>query len=226
MPPAGTTISIDGLIKRTSNELQQTGHIVTEELTIWLLAIFCSFVRIIGKKGSVAELNYLMGCVRDADVNLYYMFSPRVSHEYAFRVGHFSFGPLDIAKLRYQCERAQSDYCVRWEPLLRHQSAVQRDPLRIRVLDIPRIQKRFGSPETRDKVLVALWGEILDGYFGALASRFFESFVDELYDFQDVLVAFGAPRLDPRFFSRALGANMVAVFLEPISKLPTAVDPI
>src|SRR2546429_6426546 len=54
MPPAGTTISIDGLIKRTTKELQQTGHIVTEELTIWLLAIFCSFVRIIGKKGSVA----------------------------------------------------------------------------------------------------------------------------------------------------------------------------
>jgi hypothetical protein len=213
MPPAGTTISIDGLIKRTTKELQQTGHIVTEELTIWLLAIFCSFVRIIGKKGSVAELNYLMGCVGDADVNLYYTFSPRVSHEYAFRVGHFSFGPLDIAKLRYQCEQAQSDYFVRWEPSLRHQSAVQRDPLRIRVLDIPRIQQRFGSPETKDKVLVALWGTILDGYFGALASRFFESFVDELYDFQHVLVAFGAPRLDPRFFSRVLGANMVAVFL-------------
>lgn len=43
---ARTTISIDSLVKRTVKELQQTGHVATEELAAWFLAIGYACARI------------------------------------------------------------------------------------------------------------------------------------------------------------------------------------
>jgi hypothetical protein len=115
--------------------------------------------------------------------------------------------------LRYQCERAESDYFARWRNILSTRSAIQRDPLRAKVLDFARVQEDFPDYRSHDQAQVKLWETLMRGYADSLASNLFDDFLEELYDCQHILVAFGAPRLDPRLLSRILGAGTVAVFL-------------
>jgi hypothetical protein len=88
-----TTISFGSIINRIVKELKQSGHKATAELASWFIAISCAYSTITGRHNSASVFNFLIDNISDGDVNLYYIFEPRVSPEYRYRVGRFTSDP-------------------------------------------------------------------------------------------------------------------------------------
>jgi Apea-like HEPN len=162
------------------------------------------------------KLNSILHCVCDADVNLYYILGTSIPETFQCEIPPFRFGRLRVEKLRYQCEKAESDFYKRYSDILCDAWVTERAPKSVRVLDMPLIRElaidipmaQSGS-DWRPKV----WASLLEGYF-ALQNKFlFDDFWIEVVYAQDTLFALGGPFSDPRALRSLIQCLQVAIFL-------------
>ncbi|PYJ55968.1 MAG: hypothetical protein DME82_05820 [Verrucomicrobia bacterium] len=166
---------------------------------------------------AVFRVDQIIGLVCDADVNLYFALFARLPEYLKFEMPPFRIGPLRADKLRYNCERADSDYYSRYESRISSAWVIERAPRPVRVLNVPRVGEFvIGDPQTasyREPWELHAWESIVEGYFSLQNSVLFNEFWTEFTSVQTPLVALGAPFFSPRPLNSLIRSEQIAVFL-------------
>lgn len=225
--PTGTKLTFERLLERINKELSAARHPtaavlegvrVHDRFAIFMLAL--TALKPTHRGDVISRLNSILGWVCDTDVTLYHILAAQFPAQYRFEIPPFIIGPLRARKLEYNCEKAVSDFYARYHEGLANAWAIEREPKKTRVLDIPQIRGAiFGS--SMDAVILQqwefqAWASIVDGYFSLHNTVLFEQFLDELVSAQSVLLAAGSPFFDTRslyMLSGVVKTHRVAVFL-------------
>ena len=225
--PNGTKVTFERLVQRINKELNAARHSTTAVLQGTIVHDrFAMFVLALAtltpshRGDIISRLNKILDSVCDADVILYHILAVHFPEQYKFEIPPFTIGPLRAQKLEYNCERAGSDFYVRYRDSLANAWAIEREPRKARVLDIPQIREViFGSPIDRiarqDWELQA-WESIVDDYFFLHNTVLFDEFQAELVSAQSILLAAGSPFFDTRslyMLSSVIKTHRVAVYL-------------
>ena len=165
--PNGTKLPFKRLVDRINKELHASQHPRHNDFALYVLALATLMPPQTGD--IISRLNKVLGLVGDADVSLYHILAVKFPEQYQFEIPPFTIGPLRAQKLRYKCERAESDFFERYRDMMANAWAIEREPLKVRVFDIPRIRELiFGSSLdrfTRHKWELQAWESIVVGYF-------------------------------------------------------------
>jgi hypothetical protein len=163
------------------------------------------------------RLNGILSSVCDTDVNLYFILMAGVPEYHEYDMPPFRLGRLRREKLKYSCEKAGSDFYDRYREMLVEAWAVEREPMKARVFDIPRVRRSiFVNPnfgQTRQLWESRAWEALVDGYFSFQNQALFNLFWSEVVSVQDPLLALGAPFVDLRRLRSIIQYHQVAVFL-------------
>lgn len=153
-------------------------------------------------------------------MTLYHILAVHFPEQYKFEIPPFTIGPLRTQKLEYNCEKARSDFYARYRSSLANAWAIEREPRKAKVLDIPRVREAiFGSPIDnigRQNWELQAWESIVNNYFSLHNTVLFDQFEAELVSAQSILLAAGAPFFDTRslyMLSSVIQTHRVAVFL-------------
>lgn len=225
--PNGTKVTFDRLVERINKELSAARHPTTailegvrvhDRFAIFVLAL--AALTPSHRGDIISRLNKILDSVCDADVSLYHILAVQFPEQYQFGIPPFTIGPLRAQKLGYNCGKARSDFYARYRDSLASAWAIEREPRKTRVLDIPRIRAViFGSSIdriVRQEWELQAWGSIVDGYFSLHNTVLFDQFLAELVSAQSILLAAGSPFFDTRslyMLSGVIRTHRVAVFL-------------
>lgn len=213
--PAATKMPFRSLLEKISRNLEIAGHSGSNDFALFV--IWMAFLIPPRQESRVSRVNRIIAAVCDADVNLYYILPIQFPEYYKFEIPPFRLGHLRSDKLKYNCEKALSDYYSRWEAMVRHSWAIERAPLGVRVLDVSQIQESiFGGQANivnREPWEFKAWESIVNGYFSLQNRKLFDDFLEELTLAQTPLLALGAPFYDPRPLASFTRHLQVAVFL-------------
>lgn len=162
----------------------------------------------------VRALKSLLEELTECDINQYYVFhGAPVQGHLDVKLGSFSIGPTPGERLRYQCDRAGSDYFTRYERRHSGELCVSRDPRPVRVF--PANDARALGLVLRTNDEVALSYSIADRYFGAVGSAIFDDFLEEFRVAQATAVALGGVYFDQRMLRRpGIFASCISIFLK------------
>ena len=212
--PSGTKVTFQSALERINRELNASRHARHDEFALFVLAIAALMPSAHG--GVVSRINRIIAHVCDTNVSLYYILFAGFPEDHNFEIPPFRLGPLRAEKLRYSCEKVESDFYVRYRDILPKAWAVERDPQKIRVFDIPPIREAvFDGPlgkTARQSWEFQAWESIVNGYFSLHNRVLFDHFWVELIAAQSPLLAIGAPYFDPRPLSNVIQNTRVAVF--------------
>jgi hypothetical protein len=165
--PADTRVTLKRLVERINKELSVVQHARRDEFALFVLAIAALSPPNYGNV--ISRVNGIIAQVCDADVSLYYILFAGFPEEHNFELPPFRLGPLRTEKLMYSCEKAESDYYSRYREMMQKAWAVQREPLKVRVFDIPPIRATiFDGPlgtATRQAWEFRAWESIVNNYF-------------------------------------------------------------
>jgi hypothetical protein len=225
--PSGTTVTFERLVQRINKELSASRHATTAVLQgkavhdrFAIFALALAALTPSHRGDIISRLNKILDSVCDADVTLYHILAVRFPEQYKFEIPPFTIGPLRGQKLGYNCEKAQSDFYSRYRDTLLNAWAIEREPRKARVLDIPQIREGiFGSPIDkigRQNWELQAWESIVNDYFSLHNTALFDQFQAELVSAQSILLAAGAPFFDTRslyMLSSVIQTHRVAVFL-------------
>jgi hypothetical protein len=155
----------------------------------------------------VQALRRLLQQLTECDLNQYYLLRVPAPPNVDAKFGPFSIGPTPEARLRYQCERAGSDYYERYGVQHRGRLCVARDPRTIRILPVN--ARDFGVvPRSESEAMVVY--SLADRYFGEVGREVFEKFMEELRAAQAIAVGLGGSYFDPRLINQ-LGSLATAL---------------
>ncbi len=212
---AKTKLPFGRLVERISKELEAAGHTGNEGFAQFVIAL--AMLMPSSQQNAVVRVNQVVAAICEADVNLYYTLAAEFPEYHKFEMPPFRVGPVRAEKLRYNCEKAGSDYYSRYENVIRRSWAIERAPQTVRVLDVPRIRKSvFDNPTNtanRETWELQAWESMIEGYFSLQNSALFDRFWTELASVQTPLVALGAPFFDPRSLGSFINSQQIAVFL-------------
>lgn len=212
---ANTKLPFARLIQRISKDLEADGHAGSEGFAILALAL--AMLAPASSGDALSRVNRITGAICDAEVNLYYTLFAEFPEYLRFEMPPFRVGPLRTEKLKYNCEKASSDYFSRYERLIHGAWAIERAPRKVRVFDIERMRSSvFGTASilsNRQSWELRAWEAIVEGYFSLQNSVLFDDFWTELVSAQIPLVALGAPFFDARPLASFVRSQQIAVFL-------------
>lgn len=225
--PTGTKVTFERLLERVNNELNVARHPTTAVLEgVKVHDRFALFVLALAaltpsRRGDIiSRLNKILESVCNADVTLYHILAVQIPEQYKFEIPPFTIGPLRAQKLGYNCEKAGSDFYARYRDSLANSWAIEREPRKTRVLDIPQIREAiFGSSIdgfVSQRWEFQAWRSIVNGYFPLHNALLFDQFLAELLSAQSILLAAGSPFFDTRslyMLSGVIKTHRVAVFL-------------
>jgi hypothetical protein len=214
--PSGTKLPFNRLLDRINKELHHGRHPKHDDFALFALALAA-----LAPQGDIiSNLNKVLDHVGDADVSLYHILRMDFPEDYRVEIPPFTIGPLRIQKLKYNSEKAGSDFYSRYQGELADSWAIEREPQKTRVFDFFRLQEEmFGAAVNvpmRQRWESQALGVIVDWYFSLHNRVLFEQFLDDLVSAQSVFVALGAPFFDTRSFSMLSGivkTHRVAVYL-------------
>lgn len=168
----------------------------------------------------VSRLNYVLDTTCDAEVTLYHILAAEFPERYQFEIPPFTIGPLRTEKLAYNCQKAKSDFYSRYRESMAQTWTIERKPMAVPILDIPRIRETiFGASIdrfVRSPSDMQAWELIVNGYFSLQNTVLFEEFQTEMVSAQSALLALGSPFFDPRplqMLSSVIRTHRVAIFL-------------
>lgn len=216
--PATTKISFKRLRDRINQELQSSRHPKHDDFALFALAL--AALAPPDQGDMVSRLNKILSRVCDADVTLYHILRLDFPEQWRVEIPPFTIGPLRLQKLKYNSDKAGSDFFTRYKDELTNSWAIEREPMPTRVLDFPLIQEEVLSGLTainaRQSWETQALGAIVDWYFSLYNRVLFENFLGELVAAQSVLLTLGAPFFDTRsiqMLSGVIKTHRVAVFL-------------
>lgn len=206
-----TKLSFDRFLDRVSKELEAKGHQAAQAFSLLVVAI--SLLRPGDRSDRISNLNKTVDSVRNADLILYYVSNAKLPAFYAYDIPPFRLGPLRSDKMKWNSDKAGSDFFDRYREKILGKWAIERQPMAAPVLDIPELRRViFGGVIVLPDWRLAAWDSLVTAYFSQHNRAQFVSMWDELIDAQDTLVCMGAPYLDPRSFSAAVGGMQIAIF--------------
>src|SRR5205807_972933 len=121
-----TKLPFGRLVDRIGKELQAAGHSGNEGFALFVIAL--AVLTPPSQGSAVFRVDQIIGLVCDADVNLYFALFARLPEYLKFEMPPFRIGPLRADKLRYNCERADSDYYSRYESRISSAWVIERAP--------------------------------------------------------------------------------------------------
>jgi hypothetical protein len=234
--PSETKISFERLTERIAKELSSERHANHDVFGLFYLAFACMIPAHQGKY--VARLNNVLGYVCGADVNLYYILEAKFPNNFQYEIPPFRLGRLRTDKLRYNCQKASSDFYDRYHQSLRDSFVVEREPKSVRVLEISRLRKQVFGGSNFEQVHphwhYKAWDSLVNDYFVQQNRVLFDEFWLEFETAQDTLICLGAPYSDPRIIRAVFRDRHVAIFLNigessegfvaPAGMLPLSTD--
>jgi Apea-like HEPN len=213
--PAETKLPFRRLVERISKDLEMAHHSGNTDFSLFVMSLASLMSR--REETVLSRVNWIINGICDGDANLYYILSVDFPEYYKFEIPPFRLGPLRADKLKYNCEKADSDFYTRYESVMRGAWTIERAPQKVRVLDIAGIRSAiFGNPAnilSRESWECEDWESIVNGYFSLQNEVLFDGFWTELISAQTPLLALGAPFFDPRPLASYIKKNQVAVFL-------------
>jgi hypothetical protein len=216
--PATTKISFTRVRDRINQELQSSRHPKDDNFALFALGLAALAPPAQGEM--VARVNKIVSRVCDADVTLYHILRMDFPEQWRVDIPPFTIGPLRVQKLKYNSEKAGSDFFTRYKDELTNAWAIEREPLPTRVLDFPLIQEEVlagrAAIHARQPWQTRALGALVDWYFSLHNRVLFDDFLSELVSAQSVLLALGAPFFDTRslqMLSGVIKTHRVAVFL-------------
>jgi hypothetical protein len=178
----------DAAINRVAKELAAVGHLADVPVVRTVLALYALTERLPGT--AIARLNALIDSIANAEAMEHLIAPfPAIPGLRSFVADDFTFGLLDYDRLVYWCERVSCDYFYRYPGSHRGRFAIQRAPHPVRLLDIP----AYGA-----KVPRQLASKLVDQYFQAISDALLNRFRSDALAAQEVLIAAGAPFVDPQ----------------------------
>lgn len=213
--PQKTKLSFASLAGRIGKELRAHNHSDSENFVLFVLA-YAALLRSASLSG-VRAVNAVLSTICVADVNLYFALMAELPEYHQYQIAPFRLGRLRTDKLKWNCEKAQSDFFERYRTVLQRSWSVEREPKTTNILDISDIRKKiFSSPlalNNAEPWRLKAWESLVNGYFSHLNQALFISFWDEFITAQDALLTMGGPFVDPRDFASVIQAMQIAVFL-------------
>jgi hypothetical protein len=216
--PATTKVPFKRLRDRINQELQSVRHPKHDDFALFALAL--AALAPADQGNMVSRLNRVLSCTCDADVTLYHILSMDFPEKYRVEIPPFTIGPLRVQKLKYNSDKAGSDFFERYKDELVNSWAIEREPMPTRVFDIQRIQEAVLRSTTaiyaRQPWETQALASLVDWYFSLHNIVLFQNFLAEVVSAQSVLLALGAPFLDTRplqMLSGVIKTRRVAVFL-------------
>lgn len=211
----GTKLSFASLADRIGKELRAHEHPDDENFVLFVLS-FASMLRK-GSASAVRAINTVLSTVCVADVNLYFALMAELPEYHQYQITPFRLGRLRTDKLKWNCEKAGSDFFDRYRNILQRSWGVEREPKTTFVLDISEIRKKiFGTPIAVSAIepwRAQAWESLVNGYFSHHNRALFDGFWEEFISAQDALLTMGGPFVDPRDFASVIQAMQIAVFL-------------
>lgn len=211
----GTRLSLDSLVARIRKELRSNKHADSEQLALFVLS-FAVLLRPM-ETNAVRAVNTVLSSICAADVNLYFAFFAELPEYHLYEITPFHLGPIRAAKLKWNCERAQSDFFDRYGSKFRRTWGVEREPKATLVLNISTLRdKLFAAPLAVNHSKLSrdvAWESLVNGYFSHLNELLFADFLYELVASQDVLLTMGAPLFDLRTLTPFFESMRIAIFL-------------
>lgn len=216
--PAATKVPFQRVRDRINQELQSSRHPKHDDFALFALAL--AALAPPDQGDMVSRVNKIISRVCDADVTLYHILRMDFPEQWRVDIPPFTIGPLRVQKLKYNSDKAGSDFFTRYRDELANSWAIEREPVPTRVFDFPLIQEEVLSGLTaihaRQPWETQALGALVDWYFSLHNRVLFENFLSELVSAQSVLLALGAPFFDTRslqMLSGVIKTHRVAVFL-------------
>lgn len=201
---------VDGLLSLVQRRLAKQRHKEHRDFAVVLLQLCCALRD--GEGIDEGTLDRVVESAVDADANQYHVSSLRLPQEWSFSMPPFSLGKTDIAKIKYQSERAGSDFADRYAESLVGRYAISRPAVPVRVVD-GWSSVNLAWPLARPTGQGSLIYRLTDRYFHLLSAAYFDEFWGLFDDVQDILVAAGAPYLDQRGLRTYFTNQQFTIFL-------------
>lgn len=193
--PSGQ-IHLETLLSRIGKELQANGHANSPEIRNCII----QFIALHPDKNTrpISVTNELVGNLIECAAKHYHILPLSLPIEWSFNLYGYRFHKLDNGKLKYQCERADSDYYTRYRHRLKGAYTVERDFDRCLIIDFPKVRDlvlphimNVGRPD-----FFELWQSLGWDYFHGLAQPLVDEFWSALAELQEILIASGAPAVE------------------------------
>lgn len=205
-------LSIDAFLKKLEAELRRVDHPATKELATAILAM-----SVLARRESVnvvEQFNGLFEQIVAADLNQYFLFTLPSPPEFNFEIGPFRVGPLRADRLRYQSERAGSDFFERYcGRLFRNALSVEREPLPTRIIHFHELVTAGGAWAPPSSEAAERTSLLADHYFQLLSQFHSDLFFRDLISVQEVPIAIGSGWFDPQRLRETLGSQFITVYL-------------
>lgn len=216
--PATTKVPFKRLCDRINQELHSSRHPKHDDFALFTLAL--AALAPPDQGDMVSRLNKILSRTCDADVSLYHILRMDFPEKWRVDIPPFTIGPLRGEKIKYNSDKAGSDFFTRYKDELANSWAIEREPMPTRVFDFPLIQEEVITGLTairaRQPWETPALGALVDWYFSLYNRVLFENFLSELVSVQSIPLALGAPFFDMRslqMLSGVIKTHRVAMFL-------------
>lgn len=200
-----TEFSILSVRRIMHKALQKKDHEVSDMIIDCVLLLFTYHTS--KSKNKIDALNEILNSIQKVHLSQYFLPPGRVSRDFkAVTFGRFRIGRLDEQKLKYRCEKAQSDYYDLYKERLADRIAIERDFFDVNIIMLPFIDIHYFSysKEFRESLLT---------YFGTLSRKLFDDFWASFIEDQFLQIAFGIDFIEGKLFRRMLRSEMVSIYL-------------
>ena len=119
-----TKLSFERFLDRVSRELESRGHERSASFSLLVVAI--SLLRPGSPSDRVNNLNKTLETIKEADLSLYFVSSIKLPEFYSYDIPPFKLGPLRSDKLKWNSEKAGSDFYGRYRGQLQGKWAIER----------------------------------------------------------------------------------------------------
>ena len=135
---------------------------------------------------SIEIVNHIISATSPARVSQWaVLIAPGTSSEH-YRFGDFSYGQIELSKLRYRAEKAGSDFAQLYEQSLRFKRSILREGRELNIIDVNGIQGAQSPLETRKFMY-----RISDDYYANVAEIERQLFMTDLDRQQAIFGAAG-----------------------------------
>jgi len=207
--------TIKSLISIVESNLKRKGHLSNKRIALAVIALYLNLRQ--PTEQSSSFLFEVLENTTPASATLFYIY-PRftsISPEtriLPFQFGPYSFGELDMAKMRRLCKTAKSDYYDRYEHNLMHRWAIQREFPEVNLINWWPYREQRLPAFSIIQPLGNLYNELAENYFDQMNLALFERFFSGILEEQLLTISVGDTYLDERALEMLPITDKVAIF--------------
>ncbi len=197
------SLKVDSIIQKIQIELKLINHFSNEEVVKAILLIFTYFK----SQNCVDVLNNILALNTSSEISQFHIFR-LTSKESITPVsfGEFYIDNLPSERMRYKCEKAESDYFTLYEEEIGQKPSIERKRFNTVVINCHEL-----SIKAKSTSLIP-FEDACRLYFESISKVLFEKFWANFSEQQDLHISAGYQVIQEKTFKEMLGSESVTIF--------------